>query len=131
VPKLPADDARLLASRYFELAVSLGRQRFASWDQLSKRERERLESLEWTLLTYSSDFTTRALVLAVDDLQRTVADLAAATKRLRLAAERTDDIRTALGIATAAVSLGAAVFTGNPVAIATALVNAVSTATAA
>ena len=127
---LAADDARMVARNYYQLATAVGAFRFANWTRMTKRDRDRLESLEWTLLTDSSDFTTHAINLAVDDLQAAVADIGAATIRLRRAVERTDRVRTAIGIATTAVSLGAALVTGNAGAIAEALADATTAATA-
>src|SRR5437763_16467458 len=118
MPTLPADEARQVARNYYELATAVGAFRFAHWTQMTKRDRDRLESLEWTLLGNSSDFTTHAINLTVDDLEQAVADIGAVTARLRRVVQRTARVRTAIGIATAAVALGAALLTGHAGAIA-------------
>lgn len=121
MPKLAAADARAIARDYHEIAVSLGAQRFAGWERLSSARRAELERLEWTLLTYSSDMTTRAIDLAVDDLDAALGGIKGAVKTLKRAVKHADDVRDAIGAAARAVTLGAAIVTGNPVALAAAV----------
>ncbi|HEY9449105.1 MAG TPA: hypothetical protein VIQ60_05100 [Gemmatimonadaceae bacterium] len=121
MPKLASADARAIARQYYELAVSLGAYRFTNWERLSRARRADLESLEWTLLTYSSDMTTRAIDLAVDDLDEALGSIKGAVKALQRAVKHAGDVRAAIDAAARAVSLGAAIATGNPVALAAAL----------
>lgn len=121
MPRLASADARAIARDYYDIAVSLGAHRFAEWERLSRSRRAELESLEWTLLTYSSDMTTRAIDLAVDDLDATLAAIKKAVRSLRRAVKHADDVRDAMALAARAVTLGAAIVTGNPAAIAAAV----------
>jgi hypothetical protein len=121
MPKLASADAREIARDYHEIAVSLGAQRFAMWERLSRSRRAELERLEWTLLAYSSDMTTRAIDLAVDDLEVVLGGIRAAVKSLKSAVSHADDVRDAIGAAARAVVLGAAIVTGNPAALAAAV----------
>jgi hypothetical protein len=120
MPRLAAAEARAIARDYHDIALSLGAQRFAMWDRLSPARRAELERLQWTLLTYSSDMTTRAIDLQVDDLDVALAGLKRAVKALKRAVKHADDVRAAVGAAARAVTLGAAIVTGNAVALAAA-----------
>lgn len=126
MPKLAAADARAIARDYHDIAVSLGAHRFANWEQLTSSRRAELERLEWRLLHYSSDMTTRAIDLAVDDLEEALGGIKRAVKVLKRAVKHAGDVRGAIRAAARAVTLGAAIVTGNPAAIAAA-VTAVST----
>lgn len=121
MPKLASADARAIARDYHEIAVSLGAQRFAMWERLSRSRRAELERLEWTLLAYSSDMTTRAIELAVDDLEVVLDGIRAAVESLKSAVDHADDVRDAIRAAARAVALGAAIVTGNPAALAAAV----------
>lgn len=121
MPTLAADDARAIARDYHDIALSLGAYRFANWERLSPARRSELERLQWTLLTFSSDMSTRAIVLEVDDLDAALAALKRAVKTLKRAAKHAADVRSAISAATRAVSLGAAIVTGNAAALAAAV----------
>ncbi len=121
MPKLAAADARAVARDYHDIALSLGAYRFANWDRLSAARRSELERLQWTLLAFSSDMTTRAITLEVDDLEAGVAALRSAVKSLKRAVARAADARSLISAAARAVTLGAAIVAGNAVAIAAAV----------
>ena len=120
-PVLSAEDARSLARLYYDLAGSLGKYRFDNWDRLSARERGDIESLEWTLLTFSSDMTSRAIILGLNDIRPALREITTATKNLRKSISRLNDVRAVIRSATKAVTLAAAIFSGNPEAIASAV----------
>jgi hypothetical protein len=124
MPGISPEDARKLAREYYLLAVSLGKRRFADWDKLSATQRQEVESREWTLLTYSSDMTSRAMIATAGEVQMSVGNISAAAVSLRKAIGRTDDVRVVIRYATRAVTLAAAIFSGNAEAIATAIASA-------
>ncbi|HVF39751.1 MAG TPA: hypothetical protein VM939_07615 [Gemmatimonadaceae bacterium] len=121
MPRLTASDARDISRSFHDLAVSIGRYRFDNWSKLSPSERTDLESREWTLLNDSSDMTSRAIILQVDDMKSALEGIKAATKRLNKTAKSFRDFRSAISVASKAISLGAAIMTGNPIAIAEAI----------
>lgn len=124
--KISAEDARELARSYYDLAVQLGNYRFDNWDSLSGPQRNQLESLEWTLLTQSSDITTRAISLATSDMKSSLKEISRATRNLTRASRRISDVKKTIKLATKAIDLGAAIFTGNAEAIAKAVGEAIS-----
>jgi hypothetical protein len=121
MPRLAAADARAIAREYHDIALSIGAHRFENWERLSPARRAELERLQWTLLTYSSDMTTRAIDLQVDDLDAALAGLKEAVKALKRAVKHARDVRGAISAAARAVTLGAAIVTGNAVALAAAV----------
>ncbi|HEY3258373.1 MAG TPA: hypothetical protein VGJ64_05915 [Gemmatimonadaceae bacterium] len=128
MPELNADDARKLARLFYDLAGKLGKFRFDNWTQLTDAERSELESLEWTLLTQSSDLTTRAISLATGDLQQSLQDISRAAKKMTRQVDRVADAKRVIRIGNKALRLGAALFTGNAQAITSALSAAISAA---
>ena len=126
--ELNADDARKLARSFYDLAGKLGKFRFDNWTQLTDAERSELESLEWTLLTQSSDLTTRAISLGTKDLQQSLQDISRAAKKMMREVDRAADVKRVIRIGNKALRLGAAVFTGNAQAITAAVSAAISAA---
>ena len=117
MPTIDAKQSRTIARLYAELAATLSEYRFGHWTELTQRQRAELESHEWTLLTYSSNMTTHAVRLAVADMADAVAGITRATKQLAAAGRRIADIKRGLALASAAVTLGGAIASGNATAI--------------
>ena len=117
---LSADDARKLARSFYDLAVKIGKFRFDNWTSMQDAERTQLEKLEWGLLTQSSELATRAISISTDDIEQSVGEVSRATKKMTHDLQRIGDAKRAIRIASKALRLGEAVFTGNPVAIANA-----------
>lgn len=114
---LTLDDAREIANSLRKLSSDLGDYRFSNWNSLPEEERGRIESLEWTLLNYSSDMTATAIEIAADSIQEEVQNIKTATQNLQNAIDRTENVRKVIGIATKAVTLAASISTGNVIAI--------------
>lgn len=118
MPKLKTDDARELARHLHAVAVAIGEYRFSSWDKLSRTTRAELESMEWTLLNDSSDMTTRAIVLQVEDMSDALEGIRKAAKKLSKAAASIQGAKSAIKVGANAIALAAAIVTGNAGAIA-------------
>lgn len=114
---LTLEDAREIANSFRKLSSELGDYRFSNWNSLSEKERRRIESLEWTLLNYSSDMTATAIKIATDRIQEEVQNIKSATQHLQNAIDRTENVKKVIGIATKTVTLAASISTGNVVAI--------------
>ena len=121
MPKLTVEQSRELAEMFYRLSKELGDYRFANWDKLRRRERLSLEAVEWSLLNASSDFTAGAIDVALADAAPVVKRVAHATKTMKSAIKRAKRVDKVLGIATAALTLAAAVVSGSPSAIASAI----------
>jgi hypothetical protein len=126
--RIAAEDARELARLYYDLAVTLGQYRFDNWSSFSSAQRAELESLEWTLLTQSSDMTTRAILIAAEDMKPALKSISRATRNLTRAVRRINDVKKTINIASKAIDMGSAIFTGNIGAITKAVGAAISAA---
>ncbi len=128
MPTVDAEQSRTIARLYAELAATLSEYRFGHWTELTKQQRAELESHEWTLLTYSSNMTTHAVRLSVANVADAVTDITRATKLLAAAGRRIADVKRGLALASAAVTLGGAIASGNAIAIAAAVSSALDVA---
>jgi hypothetical protein len=123
--ELDRDEARGLAEQFYRLSKELGDYRFAHWEELGKTERLSIESMEWSLLSASSDLTAAAIDLTLDDLKPVVKRVAASTRKMKTAIRKAGRAKDVLAIAAAAIELCAAIVSGSPSAIAAALERAV------
>lgn len=121
MPKLTSDQAFALAQSFHDLSVELGNYRFRVHHELTPGQRRRLEDLQFDLLNTSTQFNALSISLALDDLEETLEDISAATDRMNKAIKKLKDVQRVIAIATSAVTLGAAIISMNPGAIADAL----------
>jgi HPt (histidine-containing phosphotransfer) domain-containing protein len=119
--KITSQDAIDLAKQFKEAAVAVGDFQLQNWDNLSKDDRRSLTDVEYTLLDYSQDLVTYAVGKALDDAQASLAQIKDATARANRVVKTVNDVKKVIGIATALVTLGAAIYTGNVGGIVTAL----------
>jgi hypothetical protein len=89
-------------------------------------ERQQLENFEFDVLNDSSKLNAMSISIELDDLQGTLDEIGAATTSMKQAIQKLKNIGKAINIATAAVTLGAAIISMNPAAIASAVSGAVS-----
>ena len=121
MPRLSSDQALALAQGFHDLSVEIGNFRFRQGDELSSTERRRLEDLQFDLLNNSTQFNAISLGMELDELQETVARVGMATIRMKKAIKKLETVQRVVKVATAAVTLGAAVVSMNPGAIVGAL----------
>jgi len=121
MPQLTSDQAFALAQQFHDLAVAIGNFRFANFDDLSSAQRKRLEDLQFDVLNDSTKFNAISIDLSLNELQSTLADINASTDRMKDAITNLKNIGKVINIATAAVTLGAAIVSMNPGAIASAV----------
>lgn len=128
--RLTADDAKELAQCFRDLSVSLGNFRLNNWGNLSSKERTTIESKEWTLLNYSSDFITEAVGLILDDAEGSLKNIKQATSKAKGAIENIKIAKSIINIATSVIGLGgaigAATATKDPTGIAAAIENVIT-----
>lgn len=121
MPKLSADQARQLASDFHDLAFEFGHYRFDNWDSLSAAQRSKLEGLQWTLLNYSSDFSSQAMSITLQDIDATLQKIKDATDQAEKAIEDIKAVDKIFKVAVAGTVLGAAIVSGNPQGIVSAV----------
>jgi len=121
MPILNSDQAFELARQFHDLSVALGNFRFDNWDAIAPARRKELEDLQFWVLDYSSKLNALSIKIALDDLKPTLEKIKSATTAMEQAIERIKEVEQIIRIGTAAVTLGAAILTMNPEAIATAV----------
>lgn len=131
MPPVTPSQARDLARKFLELSHTLGQYRFAHWDDLEPGQRKEIEDLEWSLQNMSSDMTTMAVGIVLDDIGGDLKALQDASEKARTALADLHAVANLLTIAAKTVALGGAIVSRNPSAIASAaggLVEAVKAA---
>ena len=121
MPKLTSDQAFVLAQAFHDISVEIGNFRFRVHQDVTPARRRQLEDLQFDVLNASTQFNALSISLALDDLQDTLDDISAATEKMNKAIKRLKDVQKVIAIATAAVTLGGAIISMNPGAIAAAL----------
>jgi len=115
---LNAEDAFELSKQFRELAINLGNYRFANWDTLTSTQRRDLEDEEWSLLNSSSDMTTKAVGLALEESAINVKNITSSVGKAKRAIKKLEKVSEVIQVATAAVGLAAAIVAKDPGAIA-------------
>ena len=126
MPGLTQDQAREIAEDFFEIAKAVGDFRFAHFDELAPDQQAALHSLQQQLSNQSNHFTAVAIQLTLDDLQPTLDRIGNVTKDVNNAVKTLTEVRSVINIATSFVSLGAAIASGSPGTIASALQDTVT-----
>jgi hypothetical protein len=72
-----------------------------------------VQDQQWTLMNYSSDFTSQAIMLTLDDLQGTLDDISSATARANKAIKTIALVNKVISIAASATALAATIMSGN------------------
>jgi hypothetical protein len=119
--KLTQDQARTLADGFFEISKAVGDYRFAHFDDLEPDQLNVLHSLQQQLSNQSNHFTALAIEITLDDLQAALDRIGHITGEVSKTVTTLNDVRRVIAIATNMVTLGAAVASGNPATIASAI----------
>ena len=121
MPKLTAEQAYELAVQFNAVAQKLATYRFSNWSKLTPAQRSSLEGREFTIRNYSSDFTALSIQLDVANLEQTLASIKSGTTKMKTAVTNLKTIGKIIKVATIVITIGAAVMSGNPTAIASAV----------
>ncbi|AKD56108.1 hypothetical protein [Spirosoma radiotolerans] len=115
--ELTADQARILARSYFDLAQKLGEYRFDKFDALTPAKRKKIEEFERALLDSSTAFTAMAMSISLADLEPVLTRIGEVTTTMKDNINELQKVDRVLKIAGSAVQLAGAILTGNPEAI--------------
>jgi hypothetical protein len=127
MPRLTSDQAFELSKAFRLIAIAVGDFREDNFETLKPAEMRRLEELEVDLLNDSVKFNQLSLSLSLDDLQPTLDRISDATAKARRAVTRLQNVDRVIRIGAATMTLGAAIFSMNPGAIANSIGNIVDT----
>ncbi len=112
------DEARQIAQGFLETSHELGTWRFGHWAELSPGARRIIEDAEWDLLNYSSSLVTAAVGIVLADMQNDLKTITDATGQARKAIAKITEVKSILTISAAFITLGGAIASGHPGAIA-------------
>jgi len=115
---LNAQDAFELSKQFRDLGINLGNYRFANWNTLTSTQRRDLEDEEWSLLNASSDMTTKAVGLTLEESEINVQNITSSVGKAKRAIKKLEKVTEVIKVATAAVGLAAAIVAKDPGAIA-------------
>jgi hypothetical protein len=119
--EITADDALDLAKAFKEAALALGNRQIDDWDALSSADRAMMTQEEFALLDISQRLITSAVGKILDDAQASLDQLKKATAEAKSAVDTIQNTKKIIDIATALITLGAAITVGNPGGIVSAL----------
>lgn len=117
------EQARQLAALFRNLSIQLGDFRFDNWGTLSPAYRQTIQDAEWTLLNASSDMTTTAVGIALENMQADLKAVIDATTKAKKTIGSIKKVKAVIEVAAAAVALAGAIASQNPSAIASAAAN--------
>ena len=115
---LSAEDTFELSKQFRDLSINLGNYRFANWNTLTPTQRRDIEDEEWSLLNASSDMTTKAVGLALEESEINIQNIKSSVGKAKRAIKKLEKVSEVLQVATAAVGLAAAIVAKDPGAIA-------------
>jgi hypothetical protein len=110
--------ARDLARLFLDLSNSLTKYRLDRWAQLSKAQHRDVADVAYTLHNYSDDFVTTAVGIALQNIQNDLQAIKQATAKALKVVKTVNTVKSVLAVAAAVVSLGGAIASKNPAAIA-------------
>jgi len=119
--KLTKKQALDLAKAFKASALSVGTYTVEHWAELPPSERERLNSIEWSLFNASEDMINLATQLALDDLEAVLENIEKATKAATNAIKKIETTKKAVSIAAGLLTLASAIMSKSPSAILSAL----------
>jgi hypothetical protein len=118
--KITAQQALDLAIAFREAAKSVGDYLYDQWNDLPKADRERLRSMDVTLMNVSTDLVIHAVGISLDEGQVSIDALTETTAEANGAIQKIDEVKKMIGVAAALIGLAAALPAGSMQSIASA-----------
>ena len=115
---LTAQEAFDLSKQFRDFAIALGNYRFANWQSLTPTRRRDIEDEEWSLINSSSDMTTKAIGLALEESEISVNAIKKSVRKAKRAIKKLKKVSHIINVAAAAVGLGAAIVSKDPGSVA-------------
>ena len=126
MPDLTVQQADELANQALSVKVAVGEFRNRFFDIFTPDQRDGLRTLAIELGDEVDHLTAVAIKLSLADLQGTIANLRDITNGVNNVVAHMSDVRKVITVATALVGLGAAVASGSPSAVLSALKDTVT-----
>lgn len=117
MPKLTYQQLTDLGDSFLAFAQAVGNYRMKNNASLSKSQNQQIKDFHWTLLKYADDLYTTSAKLIMDDIQTSLDTIKDVTGQIIETYHNLQTVQKAINIAAAGVTLGAAIFSKNPLAI--------------
>jgi hypothetical protein len=117
ITKLNREQALELAKIFKISALTVGNYTVKHWAELTSSQRERLNSMEWSLFNASEDMINLEAQLALDDLEAVLEKIEKATRAATNAIKKIETTKKAISIAAALLTLASAIMSKSPGAI--------------
>ena len=115
---LTAEQVNQLATHFLEMAQEVGHYRQQQYDKLTVTERTELKDRESKILDYSNELYTLSATLVMNDVQTALANINQVTAGIKTTYKTLQNVQKAIDVAASVVTLGAAIVSQNPQAIA-------------
>ena len=112
---LTSEQLKALGHSYLACAQAVGKYRYTK--KLSSEVNKRLSDLQWTLLNYSDDFYTSSASILMKDVKKSLGLVKQITEEINESYHRIRNVQKAIDVATSAITLAAALFSKNLIAI--------------
>lgn len=112
-----------LANNFLAISQALGNYRYSNnlGSQITQEQNQTLGNLQWTLLNYADDLYTQSAILIMDNVEQSLATISNVTAQIQSTYKTLLTIQKAINVATSVTTLGAAIMSKNPPAIASAI----------
>lgn len=124
--QLTAEQVAQLANDFLAIAQAVGEYRLSNHDTLTEQQNQQIRNLHWTILNYADDLFTQSAILVFNNVQDSLGKIHQLTTELKESYHELKNVQKAITVATAATTLGAAIMSKNPAAVASAIKEAIT-----
>jgi hypothetical protein len=118
MPNLTAQQANDLSSNFLGLPQAIGDFRYDNWSTLTKEDNQNLGNLQWSILNYGEDILALSATLVMAEVEGSLAQINSVTQQIKGTIDTLQKVQKALNVAASIVTLGGAIISKNPKAIA-------------
>lgn len=121
MPQLNSRQIRELGDAFLAFAQGVGNYRMENAENLTPAQHQRIRDFHWTLLNYADDLYTTSAILVMNEVRASLDNIRQVTADIHKTYQKLKAVQKAIDVAGAGVTLGAALFSKNPQAIADAI----------
>ena len=114
---LTAKQLTELANDFLGMAQAVGDYRYQHYTTITKTQNKQLSDLHWNLLNYADDLFTQSAIFVMEDAEDALAKIKSISQDMTVTYKQLAKVQKAIDVASAATTLGAAIFSKNPIAI--------------
>ena len=115
---LTAEQVNQLATHFLDMGTEIGNYRQQQYDKLTADERDEMKDLVSEILDYSNNLYTLSATLVMKDVQTSLTTINNVTAGIKTTYKTLQNVQKAINVAASVVTLGAAIMSQNPQAIA-------------